>query len=110
MAHEEGRMRRPGMPLLPQPGERWRIRIRPVEYDCPACGTPLHVGANADDGRIVRIIDPKYVPGGADSFVHRRDGCNASIPLPEGWIWYTDEGWFYVLPYTLFEPVETTSD
>lgn len=93
---------------LPQPGERWRVRIRQVEWECPACGTPIDIGGYADDGRIVHIVDPAVVPrlGDPPSFVHRHDGCNASIPVPEGWVWYSDGQWFYTLPYTLFEPIE----
>jgi len=90
---------------MPQPGEYWRIRIRPVEYWCPKCGVPLDIGGSANNGLIVRII-PKV----EDSFVHIRRGCNATIPLPEGWIWYSTrevdgDRQFYTLPYTLFEPV-----
>lgn len=90
---------------LPQPGEVWRVRIRPVEWECPRCHTLLHVGGNAHDGQFVRIIPPVE-----DSFVHIRHGCNATVPLPDGWIWYTTREFDgdpqkYTLPYTLFEPV-----
>ncbi len=95
-------------PRMPQPGERWRIHIRPVEYDCPNCHTPLHIGGDANNGKVIQIVDPRRVPNG-DTYEHRRRGCNATLPLPEGWIWFFDGAWFYTLPYTLFEPIGPNS-
>lgn len=91
---------------MPQPGEIWRIQIRPVEWDCPKCHTPFHIGGSANDGRLARIVEPVE-----NSFVHIRRGCNATIPLPEGWIWYSTAEFdgdhqYYTLPYTMFERVE----
>ncbi len=90
---------------VPQPGELWRIRIRPVEWACPHCNVPLEVGGQANDGKVVRILAPVQ-----DSFVHVRRGCNRTVKLPEGWVWYTTreldgDPTFYTLPYTLFESV-----
>ncbi|MDP3063881.1 MAG: hypothetical protein Q8O40_11830 [Chloroflexota bacterium] len=90
---------------MPQPGELWRVRIRPVEWQCPYCQGWLEDVGCANDGLVVRIVAPVK-----DTFIHLRRGCNRTIPLPEGWVWYTTREVdgdlvFYTLPYTLFEPL-----
>ena len=61
----------------PQPGEKWRIRIRPVEWQCPYCHVFLDVGGQANNGLVVRIVEKVQ-----DTFVHIRRGCNATVSLP----------------------------
>ena len=91
--------------MVPQPGQYWVVRIRPVEYDCPRCHVPLDVGANGNNDTIVRIVSPSQVPNVTLGMRHKRRGCGGSIPVPEGWVWYWDGSWYYALPYTLFEPL-----
>lgn len=94
---------------LPQPGERWRVvRSAAVEYRCPACDAPLDNRLLAHRGQVVTIVaagdDATF---GDPVMIHRARTCNAHLPVPWGWIWYSPpEGWRYALPYTLFEPVE----
>lgn len=86
---------------IPQPGERWRIRIRPVEWKCPGCGELLHVSAAQRDGRVAAIVN--YT----GSISHHRE-CGAQYPFPAGWVVYRLEGIpsLLCLPYTMFEPIE----
>lgn len=91
-------------PRMPQPGERWRIHVRPVEWDCPNCGAPLHLATKAPDGKVVTIVESQ-----ATLFIHNYLDCHTPIPIPEGWLVYPDGELYRTLPYTLFEPVEEPS-
>ena len=94
--------------MMPQVGELWRVRIRPVEWACPGCGKELHTTATKHDGEVVEIALTEGKP-----MIHNVDGCSATFPVPEGWIAYWSkpspgysQSQLCVLPYTLFEPLE----
>lgn len=92
---------------MPQPGELWRVAIRPVEWHCPHCHAPLEIGGTANNGLIARIIPPVQ-----DWFLHVHPGCDQVVPFPRGWVWYTTRELngnpvLYTLPWTLFEPLTT---
>ena len=93
---------------MPQPGEWWRVRIRPVEFQCPHCLIWIEVSGRAHDGVLARIVPKPSLP-----FIHRRRGCNRRFAVPEGWVYFTTteadgDPTIYTLPYTLFEPVASS--
>ena len=92
---------------MPQPGERWRLRVRRIEWQCPKCGGEFEISAQAqsDDGLVVTIVSLKYGP--SITVRHDVETCCGEFQLPEGWVAYRNPtGIEMITPYTMFEPVD----
>ena len=85
--------------MMPQVGERWRLRIREGEALCPHCG--YDSGSwKSDDGKVVSILN--------NDTQMRCVGCLRIIPA-DGWYGISTTsrlGHTRAVPYTWLEPVQ----
>ena len=88
---------------LPQPGEKWRVRIRTQDGDeCSSCGHMPSPSSSKFEGKVVTIVGP------ASPFSICGE-CHYRSPTPEGYIQITERGssgFRIALPYAWLEPLD----